>query len=122
MLFLGLLFSCTKRELKLTPEQVSEIIDKELPNGSTKEQVINFLDSKGITGFEIVRGEYKQGQPVGTDAPEDKASAVKGYIAALIKDVGSDSTVFATYHIRVLFYFGEGEQLIGHKDFIIGTH
>ena len=111
--------SCGKKEMKVTNSQMEELIKKEIPIGSSRSQVVTFVDSLNINSVKAITLGYMDGSPSGTDELKGRRNEVKGYLLARLPKVGTDPSQFQVYEMRVMFYFGAGERLIDYK---IQTH
>ena len=101
--------------MKVTDKQIDELIKKELPIGASKSQVIAFVDSVNLGSLKVINHGYHVGKPGGTDGLEGRQHEVTGYLVAGIPKVGSNPRQLQVYHMRILFYFGEGDRLISYR-------
>ena len=95
------------RRSSVTLEGIDELIRSEIPIGSSKEQVYDFLDSRQIPS---------KGYDVGPDPlyglPE-RLRERKRYVTARIPQ--RPDPAVSEYDIRIVFYFDETLRLIDYK-------
>ena len=106
---------CGRKEMKVTNAQMEERIKQEIPIGSSKAQVIAFVDKLNINSRKATSLGYIDGKPLGTDELTGQQDKVVGYLVAGIPKVGQDPSQFQVYHMRMIFYFGAGERLIDYR-------
>lgn len=83
---------------------VHELISKELPTGSTKQQVYDFLESRAIQS-----GAYNAGPDPYVGLPE-KDRQWKKFVVAWISKT-SHVFFLPDYTIKIYFYFDENQNL-----------
>lgn len=115
VIFLFAAASCGKKEMKVTDSQMDELIKKEIPIGSSRSQVVTFVDALNINSIKAINHGYKDGSPGGTDELAGRRNDVKGYLVARLPKVGKDPSQFQVYEMRIIFYFGAGEQLLDYR-------
>jgi hypothetical protein len=92
---------------KVTKGDVNIRIGEEIPLGSTKYQVMAFVDSLEINGFKATRGEYIS--PYNFGGQTD----INGYLGACIKGVRGG---FMTWDaVCMMFYFDEQDRLVTYQ-------
>ncbi len=109
------------RPLRITVDDVNQLIAKEVPVGSSTSQVEKFLDR-----HKIEHGDYSEHPERNSDFqdPEldNKRHLVKGYIGATIRDVDPNTWYNLTrWDIRIYFYFDEDGKLIHYTTKGVGT-
>ena len=87
-----------------TLEDVHDLIIKELPPGSTKQQVYDFLEARAIQS-----GGYNAGPDPYVGLP-DKDRQWKRYLVAWISK-GSYVPFLPDYTLKIYFYFDENQTL-----------
>jgi len=117
------IFSACKERIYLSQAEIGARIKKELPLGSSTEQVNAFVDSYS-SRFETHVSDYKESvpEPPDLDAPDEKLSQAQGYIVAGIRRTGTAPQYFATWNIRLTFYFDKNRTLAGYQLKTFGTH
>jgi hypothetical protein len=115
-----LAFSCACKVTRVTTKEVDEWINTNIPVGSTKDEVIAFLDSSKVNSLQAKHNEFRPYAPEGTDVPDANPHLVYGYLVASIPNAGKDDTKLQVYNIRVVFYFGKEQNLIDHKTQMFG--
>src|SRR5262245_31150285 len=111
----GTLSGCRDR-MYLSEEQVEARIGKEIPPGSSVEQVRAFVNSYSQQ-FKTNLSDYMEPVPEKSDrcAPDEKLPQAQGYIEGGIRKTGSVPRHMATLNIRLCFYFDKNKTLVGHK-------
>jgi hypothetical protein len=111
----GTLSGCGER-IYLSEGQVEARIGKEIPPGSSVEQVKAFVNSYSQR-FETNVSDYMEPVPErsGRCAPEEKLPQAQGYIVGGMRRTGSRPQHMATLNIRLCFYFDKNRTLVGHK-------
>jgi hypothetical protein len=115
----GTLGSCKER-IYLSKEEIEARIRKELPLGSSAEQVKAFVNSFS-SRFETRVSNYEESIP-DTYAPEKKLPQAQSFIGARIRETGIAPRDLITWDIRLLFYFDKNRTLVGHKIEQIGRY
>ncbi len=117
----ALLFGCVTLSgcgdrIYLSEGQVEARIGKEIPPGSSVEQVKAFVNSYSQR-FETNVSDYKEPVPERPDrcAPDEKLPQAQGYIEGGMRRTGSRLKHMATLNIRLCFYFDKNRTLVGHK-------
>jgi hypothetical protein len=101
------------RKITVTQEQVEQRIHQEIPLGSTRDEVVTFLESLSINGLRAEHYGYIAGKPSGTDGLPEKLHLVEGYVGAVMRKVAQSP--LQVYRIEMTFYFGEEERLIAYR-------
>ena len=100
---------CTScKENAPTVKEVEAAIKKELPIGTSKDQVLQFIKSRKFGSYKFISPYYYGPPPekyLQTDIDESVATG--------ILDVRR--TFFATYSIGVIFYFDKENKLVDYK-------
>jgi hypothetical protein len=111
----GTLSGCRER-IYLSKEEVEARIGKEIPPGSSVEQVKAFVNSYSQR-FETNVSDYKEPVPESPSrcAPNEKLPQAQGYILGGIRRTGSAPQHVATLNIRLCFYFDKNRTLVEHK-------
>ena len=111
----GTLSGCGDR-IYLSEGQVETRIGKEIPPGSSVEQVKAFVNSYSQR-FETNVSDYMEPVPERPDrcAPDEKLPQAQGYIEGGMRRTGSRPQHMATLNIRLCFYFDKNRTLVGHK-------
>src|SRR5438128_2037634 len=107
--------SCGHKEMKVTDSQMDELIKKEIPIGSTRSQVVAFVDALNINTIKAINYGYMDWKPSGSDELIGRQDKVTGHLVARLPKVGRDPSQFQVYEMRIVFYFGAGERLIDYK-------
>jgi hypothetical protein len=94
----------------ITVREVDQAINRELPLGSTKGQVVEFLDKKHIQHSELVVVRYD------SDYPDNLE---KRLINAAIPKV--KTRLLVEWGIYITFRFDEADRLIDHRVKWVGT-
>jgi hypothetical protein len=115
--FAALMSDCGKSGDQISVEEIDRLIKHEVPIGSTAKQVIDFLNGKKIEHSELSR--IFQDETAFRELELKDKAAVRGSIAAIIRNSGHDGSV--TRNIQMYFYFDENEMLIAHTVKQIGT-
>ena len=89
-------------------DEIDELIRRELPKGSSKAEVYDFLDSRAI-----ISSGYQVG-PDPIDAVRANNEEKKRYVTASIP-IRSWMPFQGDSHIRIVFYFDEEGSFIEHK-------
>jgi hypothetical protein len=116
------LSSC-KKEIYLSQDEVQARLQKDLPPGSSIEQVKSFIRAYQ-SNFQVTIDDYRQEipEPSLSDAPENKLPNAQGYLGATIFRTGINPEIFAHYNIRLVIYFDQNKLLVGHKIYTVGAH
>ena len=111
----GTLSGCRDR-IYLSEGQVEARIGKEIPPGSSEEQVRAFVNSYNPQ-FKASLSDYEERVPEKPMrcAPDEKLPQAQGYIWGGMRRTGSRPRHVATLNIRLCFYFDKNRTLIGHK-------
>ena len=111
----GTLSGCRER-IYLSEGQVEARIGKEIPSGSSVEQVKAFVNSYSQQ-FETNVSDYEEPvpKPGYRCAPDEKLPQAQGYIEGGMRRTGSRPQHMATLNIRLCFYFDKNRTLVGHK-------
>jgi hypothetical protein len=117
----ALLFGCGTlggcgEQIDLSKEEVEARIGKEIPPGSSIEQVKAFVNSYSQR-FKTHVSDYEEPVPEGSDrcAPDKKLPQAQGYILGGIRRTGIAPQHMATLNIRLCFYFDKNRKLVEHK-------
>jgi hypothetical protein len=117
----ALLFGCgtlsgCKERIYLSEEEVEARIGKEIPPGSSVEQVKAFVNSYSQR-FKTNVTDYEEPvpEPPSRCAPDEKVPQAQGYIWGGMRRTGSAPEHMATLNIRMCFYFDKNRTLVGHK-------
>jgi hypothetical protein len=117
----ALLFGCVtlsgcRERIYLSEGQVEARIGKEIPPGSSVEQVKAFVNSYSQQ-FETNVSDYEERVPEKPErcAPDEKLPQAQGYIIGGMRRTGSRPQHMATLNIRLCFYFDKNRTLVGHK-------
>src|SRR5688572_2014455 len=101
--------SCRPR---VTVEKINQLITSEAPRGSNMSQVIAFLNSHQIE-HSVYSDRPENVSDFRTRIPDEKKKIVKGYIPAIIRNVGTSGwDPFTTWNIQMHFYFDEKGTLV----------
>ncbi len=99
---------------KVTVPEVKSMIDENIPIGSTRTAVTDFIESLKIDDLKVVHDDYYEGMPPSSDdLPNNINADIAGYLVAAILKVESDRPD-ATYNIRIVFCFDNSERLLGY--------
>jgi hypothetical protein len=111
----GTLSGCRER-IYLSKEEVEASIGKEIPPGSSVEQVKAFVNSYSQR-FETNVTDYEEPvpQPSSRCAPNEKLTQAQGYIWGGMRRTGTAPQHMAYLNIRLCFYFDKNRTLVGHK-------
>ena len=111
----GTLSGCGDR-IYLSEGQVETRIGKEIPPGSSVEQVKAFVNSYSQR-FETNVSDYEEPAPKPGHrcAPDEKLPQAQGYIEGGMRRTGSRPRHVATLNMRLCFYFDKNRKLVGHK-------
>jgi len=111
----GTLSGCGER-IYLSEEEVEARIGKEIPPGSSVEQVKAFVNSYSQQ-FETNVSDYEEPVPERPDrcAPDEKLPQAQGYILGGMRRTGSRPQHMAYLNIRLCFYFDKNRKLVEHK-------
>jgi len=117
----ALLFGCVtlsgcRERIYLSEGQVEARIGKEIPPGSSVEQVKAFVNSYSQQ-FETNVSDYEERVPEKPErcAPDEKLPQAQGYIIGGMRRTGSRPQHVATLNIRMCFYFDKNRKLVEHK-------
>ncbi len=99
----------------MTDSQMDELVKNQIPIGSTRSQVVTFVDALNINSVKAINHGYQDGSPGGTDELKGQRNKVTGYLVARLPKVGSDPSQFQVYNMGMIFYFGAGQRLIDYK-------
>ena len=117
----ALLFGCVtlsgcRERIYLSEGQVEARIGKEIPPGSSVEQVKAFVNSYSQQ-FETNVSDYEERVPEKPErcAPDEKLPQAQGYIIGGMRRTGSRPQHVATLNIRLCFYFDKNRKLVEHK-------
>ena len=118
----GTLSGCRDR-IYLSTGQVEARIGKEIPPGSSVEQVRAFVNSYNPK-FEANLSDYEERVPEKPErcAPDEKLPQAQGYIIGGMRRTGSRPRHVATLNMRLCFYFDKNRTLVGHKLKQLGTY
>jgi hypothetical protein len=120
----AILSGCQER-IYLSQDEVEQRIKRELSPGTSPEQVEEFIKSFQSQFF-VSRSDYREliSQPPDSslDVPENKQLQPQGYIGCWIYRTGRSPKMFATWNIRMTFYFDKNRRLIGHQLRTVGEH
>jgi hypothetical protein len=111
----GTLGSCRER-IYLSKEEIEARIRKELPLGSSAEQVKAFVNSYSPR-FETQVSDYEElvPEPPYRCAPDEQLPQAQGYIWGGMRRTGSAPQHMAILNIRLCFYFDKNRTLVEHK-------
>jgi hypothetical protein len=111
----GTLSGCRDR-IYLSTGQVEARIGKEIPPGSSEEQVRAFVNSYNPQ-FEAKLSDYEERVPEKPErcAPDEKLPQAQGYVWGGIPKTGIAPRHVATLNIRLCFYFDKNRALVAHK-------
>ena len=111
----GTLSDCGERTY-LSEEQVEARIGKEIPPGSSVEQVKTFVNSYSQQ-FETNVSDYEERVPEKPErcAPDEKLPQAQRYIEGGMRRTGSRPQHMAALNIRLCFYFDKNRKLVEHK-------
>ena|SRR2546428_5991046 len=111
----GVLSGCRER-IYLSKEEVEARIGKEIPPGSSVEQVKVFVNSYSQR-FETNVTDYEEPvpEPPSRCAPDKKLPQAQGYIWGGMRRTGTAPQHMAYLNIRLCFYFDKNRTLVGHK-------
>jgi len=111
----GTLSGCGER-IYLSEKEVEARIGKEVPPGSSVEQVKAFVNSYSQR-FETYVSDYEEPvpKPGYRCAPDEKLPQAQGYILGGLRRTGSRPRHTATLNMRLCFYFDKNRTLVGHK-------
>ena len=111
----GTLSGCRER-IYLSKEEVEARIGKEIPPGSSVEQVKAFVNSYSQR-FKTNVSDYEEPVPEGSYrcAPDKKLPQAQGYIWGGMRRTGIAPQHMATLNIRLCFYFDKNRTLVEHK-------
>ncbi len=101
--------SCSQH--RVTIREMEEAIKRELPLGSSKAQVIAFLDAKRIHHGEIILSKYE------SEYPDNGVE--KRLIFASIPKVRK--VLFMEWGIHMSFRFDENDRLIDYRVRLVGS-
>ena len=103
--------SCAPKS-RVTADQFKQLVDREIPIGSTKPQVLAFLKD-----HQIQHSDYSQHPERESDFKDSrldsKRALVKGYIKGIVRDVVSNKR-FTEWSIELFFYFDENGILVDY--------
>jgi hypothetical protein len=114
-----LLVMCSCRDKtssNITKEDVEKIINEKIPTGTSKTDVMAFLNtlkigSRSVEGIRDFRGRSEASWDEDSQPPN-----VHSHISAVILKAGiqRDGVFTTSYYFSMHFYFDENERLIGH--------
>ena len=105
----------------MTVEQIDQLIAAEAPRGSSKSQVIAFLDSHKIE-HSVYLGDPETSSDFRYYVPDSKKLLIKGYVTAIIRNVHTGRwEVFTRRSLQMHFYFDERGNLVEYTLKEIGT-
>jgi hypothetical protein len=106
---------------RVTVEGTNELVAKQVPIGSSKPQVIAFLDAHKIQHSDY--SEHPERESDFRDPRLDKKrKLIKGYISAIIRDVGNEKqSTLAKWDVQIFFYFDEQGSLVDYNVKGVGT-
>ena len=111
---------CTARTVRVSVEETDRWINGNIPVGSTKDEVVAFLESATIKSLRAEHNGFVPHAPDGTDARGSHDSMVRGYLVATIQNAADDRTKLQVYRIRIVFYFGDDQRLMDHRIQMLG--
>src|SRR5215510_10621715 len=111
----GTLSGCRER-IYLSKEEVEARIGKEVPPGSSVEQVSAFVSSYSQQFITNV-SDYEEPvpEPGYRCAPDEKLPQAQGYIWGGMLRTGIRPRHMANLNMRLCFYFDKNRTLVGHK-------
>ncbi|HKQ06409.1 MAG TPA: hypothetical protein VJ464_14840 [Blastocatellia bacterium] len=99
---------------RITPQETEKMVKQNLPLGSTRAKVTEFIESLKIDDLKIVHDDYHSGPPPSPDdLPKNVKADISGYLVAAILKVENNG-ISGTYNIRIVFYFDSNERLIDY--------
>jgi hypothetical protein len=119
-IFVGSLLAsgCAEPKRIVTVEQVDEMIRKQVQAGSSKAEVVAFLDSLRIDSFEITHSDRFYGPEYLGNFDDEKAdplrSRLKEFCDAAVHDIAPSSGTFTVF-IHMRFYFDEKGNLLDYS-------
>src|SRR5262245_14818555 len=112
----GTLSGCRDR-IYLSTGQVEARIGKEIPPGSSEDQVRAFVNSYNPQ-FKAILSDYEERVPEKRGercAPNEKLPQAQGYIFGGIRKTGVAPRHVANLNIELCFYFDKNRTLVGHQ-------
>ncbi len=105
-----------KTSSNITKEDVEKIINEKIPTGTSKSDVITFLNtlkigSRSVEGIRDWSGRSEASKDADSQPPN-----VHSHLNGVILKAGNlrDGIFTQSYYITMTFYFDEHEKLIGH--------
>jgi hypothetical protein len=121
LFFLGsILFamsSCQKTSHQITEEDIAKIINEKIPAGTSKSDVVPFLNTLKIASRSVKGINFWSGRSQASYVEDSQPPNVYSHITAMIPETGiyRDGIFTQTYYISMTFYFDENEKLIGYN-------
>jgi hypothetical protein len=105
-----------KTSSDITKEEVEKVINEKIPVGTSKSDVMAFLNTLKIGSRSVEGIEYLSGRSTASFVEDSQPPNVHGYILAVILKAGNTRVGFLTtsYYFTMHFYFNEKEKLIGY--------
>ena len=109
---------CSHAERIITVEQVDKIVSSHVHVGSSKEEVLGFVDSLRIDSLRIIRGErFWDAEFIydfDTQRTDRLGDRLKQFYGAVIEDVAPSTETFQV-NIMMRFYFDEDGKLLDYS-------
>jgi hypothetical protein len=105
-----------KTSSDITKEEVEKVINEKNPVGTSKSDVMAFLNTLKIGSRSVEGIKYLSGRSEASYVEDSQPPNVYGYIWAVILKAGNTRVGFLTtsYYFTMYFYFDENEKLIGY--------
>ena len=99
---------------RVTQDQLKQLIDSKLPQGSDKETVIAFLDSRKIEYSGYLHNPEKESDYQENKLDQEKYN-IRHYIVSIIRDVKNERFSLTSHSIQIYFYFDDQGRLVKYS-------
>ena len=117
VMMLAFTSECGKSRSPMSTDEIENMIQRELPSGSSATEVINYLDRQKITHSDL--SKIPESDTAYRELEIANKAAIQDYIVATVPRTGRTGVV--TWNIQMYFFFDRNQSLVAHRVKQLGT-